>query len=522
MRDLKFVALLIVFAVLLLMVLHYFFGVAAAADATEIPDAIIAPLSSNTTHIIEVHQGAPDSPEIIYWGETVDLTYIEGWYGLVQRVPGGEVVDVSQFSHRILVAPSVFPAGKWYQWSPEGTRGSGNNVAFEVRTGTRPADTYYVSNTTTGAVIEIKREPVENLPLPSRRVADYLVAIGDHLNITNLNSTPYNTTAMVWIFDNATSGSTGDWMYPRFANMSLNISSDEIERLGPGQYVVVVQHLNGNRVADVLFSNHTRSRTDNGFEEVLYSPFGGDNVTVTGWSPKMIRDALIKKIDNGTWIAQGPSAYNVFDDTYDLRSLEIQDQYSEIYGIDEYYRSPDESVNASIARIFGYTNLKNATVLKVIIDYDKQNALTLQDATQTTTAVGNKIGDKRQFVILYPFYYRDLSSAGKSHSFSVINPDGTNMTASFRVFDENPDNPVPKPTRKYFGGDEEFNPTTIPTIATVATPPPVVTVTVTVPVPVIKEVVKEVTPWYVTPGWLVVWILCAVILYYLYWRFFKK
>jgi len=520
MRDLRFIILLIILAIVALIFVGILVPPAEAASSganVVIPSAVTAPLSENRTHIIEVHQGSPTSPEIIYQGETCDLTLVEGWYGIVQRNPGGETVDVSQFSHRILIAPDVFPVGTWYQWSPEGVYGNANTIAFEVRSGQRPAETLLIRNETSGETITITHEAIENLPLSPKHVADYLVACGDSLNIS-VNSTPYNTTAMVWIFQNKGSGS--DWLYPRYANMSLNISASDIEQLGPGKYTIVVQHLNQNHVADVAFVNHTRTRTDNGYEDLLYSPFGGENTTVSGWVPEMIKTSLLKRLDDGMWLSQGDAKYNIFDDTYDIRSLVIEDQYSEIAMIDEYYRSEDESLNASIVRIAGYTNLANKTNLKIVLDYDKQSVRTISEVMQSTQAIGKEIGERRQFSILYPVYYRDLSSGGKEHSFSVINPDGSNMTASYHVYDIPAGQPKPMATLRYIGGNEFTAAETTQPQTPVAPVTVLVTVVTYVPVEVTKIV--EVAPWYVTPQWLAIWVIILVVIYYLYWRFVKR
>jgi len=506
MRDLKFIFFIVIFVILAFVaatiIVH-----PAKADSVSIPtNTVQAPHGQNST--IEVHQGSPNAPEIVYQEETVDLTLVEGWYGIVERVPGGELVDVSQYSHRILVSASVFPVGTYYQWSPEGINGNGNNIAFEVQSGTRPVqEVAYVKNETAGETEISSQKAIENLPLPAIHVADYLVCHGDPLNVT------FNDTAQVWLFAESAGGT--DWMKPRYGNMSVKFSSDEIESLTPGDYMILIQHTNQNKIADITYANFSKYRIGYGYDDVLYSPFGGDNYTITGLPPSTIRKEIMSRINAGMWISQGGSSYNVFDDTYTLQTLRIEDPYSEITMIDEYVRSEDFT-NASKINIAGYTNFANNTVMEIVLDNNNQNNETIPLATQITISVGNEIGDRRQFSLLYPVFYQELAGGGKEHSFTVIGPDGSNSTSSYHVYDAPAGQPVPLQTIRYVGGNE-FKPTPTPEqiIRNVTIPGPVVTQIV------YKTIVQkvEVLPWWLTWPWWALWIIIAAIAIYIIWRF---
>lgn len=508
MRDLKTIAIILGVSIFLLWLLTASYA-SGIGDGTitivpTIPPAIHAPIGGNTS--IEVHQGGPDSPEIIYWNETVDLTLVEGWYGIVQRNPGGEVVDVAQYTHHILVEPVIFPEGKWFQWSPEGIFAHGNNIAFEVRKGSRPIPGPVFNNSTTvnesiGFIIP------ENLPLPIHPVSDFLIPRGYPVNIT------FNDTAQIWILAKRGEG-LSNWIQPKIGNMSVNYTANETQLLRPGNYTIIIQHLGSNHIADVTYANYTRTRTDNGFDDVIYSPFGGENTTISGLQPYMIGTKMMAKIDHGMWISQNGVAYNVFDDTYDIKSLVVEDPASEITMIDEYTRG-NSTENESVIHVAGYTNLPNNTALKIIFDYNSTNVRTAPDNTQMTTTIGRNIGDRRQFSILFPVYYSQLTGGGKSHFFTVIGPDGSVSTSPFHVYDMPAGQVVPLQTIRYIGGDEFKPPITVTIPVPVLGPERIVTVIQTQ----VVERVVEVAPWYLTPGWIALWVVIIVVILFLYWRF---
>ena len=93
---------------------------------------------------IKIDQMPPNNPQIVYWNDTVDLSLLEGPSGIITRFPGEECVDISSFSHKIFIDPSIFPAGIWYQWSIDGDYAAGNRYSggnipvFEVIAGNRP------------------------------------------------------------------------------------------------------------------------------------------------------------------------------------------------------------------------------------------------------------------------------------------------------------------------------------------------------------------------------------------------
>jgi hypothetical protein len=217
-----------------------------------------------------------------------------------------------------------------------------------------------------------------------------------------------------------------------------------------------------------------------------------------------VQEEIEKRLNGGMWINQSGTSYNLFDDEYETRIMQVGEQFSDIRMIDEYYRA--ESIeNASTVRVAGYTNLKKGSILSILLDKDKQIGAPTS-TTQNAIAVGDDPGEWRQFVVLYPVYYKDLEGGGKEHSFTVFNPDGSNTTASYHVYDIPQGQVKPLQTIRYIAGNE-FKPTPTPLPAETI----IVKETVTVPVIEKREVVKyvEVTPWYLTIPWLAVWITCT-------------
>jgi hypothetical protein len=484
-----------------------------ASDTVPVPTNVIqAPHGTHSS--LTVQQGGPDSPEIIYWNETVDLSLVEGWYGMVENEKG-YIVDVSQFTHQIYIDKNVFPTGVYWQWSPEGIYANGNNIAFEVQQGPRPEQQPLVYNTTLSTPT-LTPFP-ENLPLQPRHIADYLVARGYPLNIT------LNGTAQIWIMG----VDTTSWIPPRTGNTSILYTEEDTQTLIPGNYSVLIQHFGTSNIADVLYQNSSnleglRAGELNVYNNVIYSPFGGENTSVVGWQPQMIENAVKALLDRGMWIQQGDVAYNAWDNTYETKTLQVENPYSEITMVDEYTRAND-AYNISTVHVAGYTNLPNQTPLSIVLDYKTLNVPQTMlygktmDMVQNTTTVGDTIGDRRQFSILFPIYYGFLHGQGSAHFFTVINPDGSLTVANFKVYDTPAGQVVPLQTNRYIAGDE-FKP---PVTVTVTVPGPERTVTVQVPVIQTQVVIQTVyvVPWYLEIQWIVLWIIIIGVAGFLIWRF---
>jgi hypothetical protein len=510
MRDLRLIILIIIAVI----VLAWFASmVSAASEGATVypPDAPNAQPGKPPS--IEIHQGAPAHPEVVYQGETADLTLVEGWYGIVEKYPGGEVVDVSSFTHDIYIDPALFPVGIWYQWSPDGIFSHGNNVAFEVREGKRQvANTSYVTENGTVVVANTTLAPA-NLPLPAVHVSDYLVTHGDPLTIT------FNGLSQIWVFKYRENGGMR-WLSPVIGDGTVTFSKDDIESLDYGKYDIIIQHLGTNKIADVAFKNYTKTRTNNQIDNILYSPFDPTNTTsVVGWQPWQIKQDILTRIANGMWVEQAGQKYNLFDDTYEIKEMVIEKQIGDIQLLDEYYRN-DDPFNASTIHVGGYTPLAKGDRIAIVMDMDRLTTRTFEEANQTAVVDGDEIGDRRQFSVFYPVYYAQLGP-GK-HFFTAITPDGTQTTVPFDIYDVmSKKGNIEAPnltTIRFMGGDEVKNPIYVNTTIEVPVPGPVQTVEKIVEKEVIKIV--EVVPWYLQFPVILIWVIIIIgALYYLHWRF---
>lgn len=459
-------------------------GAIGDAVAQVLPTNVPLAQPGNTTNgsVIQVFQGDPDNPFVLYWNETADLTSVEGWDGMVQRVPGGDIVDVSGFTNHIFIDPKIFPLGTWFKYDSNGYDSHGNDVAFKIKEGIRPASVIiYANNSNVSFYGNNYTLNTQNLPLPLFHVADYVVAHGDPLNIS------FDGDAYIWVFQHKTDGGM-DMILPRFGQKWLRYSVDDIQDLSPGDYDLVIQHFGNNTAPDVIYDNQSISRTLNGHEQVLYAPMDSThNVTINGFQPWMVERALSDKLAAGRWIQRPDNtSVNIMDDTLEIRSLQVDGQTAEIKEVNELERG-NQSQRISLIQVSGYTPLAAGNYLKVVLDWDKQNNLTIGDYTWTTTVLDSNPGDLRQFTTTVPLYY-DQMAAGP-HFFYILTPDGTKTNSVFNLNSANDSGLTEAPYHgKYIGGNL-FVPTPTPEIVNH-------TVYVTQPpqAPIVQYVYVTITP----------------------------
>lgn len=456
MRDLKSIAILLILAIGALILLTSHAG-ASYVSVTALPADLPAG-EPGELPAIEVHQGGPDTPETLYRNETANLDLVKGWYDIVERYPGGEMVDVSGYSDHILIDQEKFPVGVWYQWSPEGLFDAGNNIAFEVREGERPIRNLTFANVSGNETAVAPGIAPEVLPLPRAHMADYYISRGDGLSIKFPNQT-----AQVWVI-----GSEGEnglvWLPPVIARNETFFYPESTQKLPPGEnYTVLIQDLGPNGVADLVYKTITRTREDGRVDNVIVSPFDPSNETiVNGLQPGMIYAILLHKIADGMWVDQGMGSKNIFDDTLNASRLVVEEPSAEIVELNEKSRG-NATLDATIIQVNGYTNLHNGSKVWIALDYDPVSSgmLDPKNFKWEGDVIGREIGDKRQFSATITLYYRDLSPG--PHFLTVITPAMTSTTVSFHVYDMPEGQVKPLATKRYIGGDE-FRPTPSPEI----------------------------------------------------------
>jgi len=452
MRNLWHVFGILVFAFALLIL------IIPSADATNSLTYTIANVSGSR---IYVEQG-----DTIYHGDVADLTGVYGWDCTVAWWSGGEgavsvppdqTVDVCSFSHRVIITENMFPSGSWWKWSGEWER-SGNNLAFYVGKGSRPVinDTVnYTYEVPYQAAQQVREAKLPNLPVAR---GDYVVAHGNALNIT------FNgTSAQVWLFADAIGGY--DWLPPRYGVNQTSFSENEIETLSPGNYTVFIQNQGTNRVFDVMYDNQSKSRVRDGHDEVIWSvfrPTQQSNVSVLGWTPILIKKALINMLDTGMSLYQVNNiSVNLFDDTYEMKTLVVEEQNALIQSIDEISRG-NKTREATVNQITGYTSIAGGDDLIIVLDWDDQNVRTLNDFSWVTTALSDgDPGHLRQFNVMIPLYYSEMAVG--EHFLSVITPDGTRSTVPFHIMDM-PEGQIAPEARLRFINSSPFIPTPTPEI----------------------------------------------------------
>jgi hypothetical protein len=488
MRDLKVIIILIVLAIFVLAPV----ALASSVPVVQIPSNIPKAQPGNTSHVIEVHQGGPDTPEIIYWNETVNLELVQGWYGIVERYPGEEMVDVSSFTRKVLVEPVIFPTGTWYQWSADGKLfDHGNNIAFEVRAGTRPVANVTYANVTGNETAITPMEEEESLPLTRVHVADYYIARGDPVNVTFENQT-----AQVWVIQARNDGGLG-WLPPVIAGNYTEFSGYDTGRLQTGaNYSILIQDLGQNGVADLVYRNITRTRSDGHMDDVIISPLNPSNETiVSGLQPWMVRDKFMQMLSEGFWVDQGLGRTNLFDDNITERSMVLEVPSAEIREIYEIPSRGNETLDATIIRATGYTNLQYGAEIRIVLDINRTTSRTIEDSSWTTTVIGKKIGDKRQFTVSVPLYFREIGPG--EHFLTAITPQGIETTVSFHVYDIPEGQVAPEATHRYVGGNE-WVPTPTPKVIEKFVEVPKVEYVYVTPEP---TPTPEPAPFYTQPPW---------------------
>lgn len=451
----KGVIILIIISILLIFGLVVVTANAISTDSDETVYYLVDPAHAqpgNTTNgTIEVYQR-----NTIYWGDVADLTLVSGWTGILIHAQTGKRVDISSFTHKILIDPTLFPVGEWDQWSDYDER-HGNIVAFYVEEKRPPRNVTNVSPLLTPNITLIK--PIVISPLPIRHVSDILVARGDPLNVAFKN-------AKIWIF-----GKTFAYYDYKTVNNSIVLNASDVELLEPGDYTLIAQEYTNASTNYNLRFNESRYRIEyfdpNDFQIKYIELFGLDG------SVALEKFREIQK-------------YTL--DTFTEYKMTVATPYIEISSLDQQY--VNETVFTQTVR--GYTNLAIGTPITMTVDQDKVTDSNRKYSVFTTTVKGSdKPGDMRWFELTVPLIWDNFAPG--HHTIIADSPLGASMSVDFNVYESPEHSFIPNNTIKYVGGNE-FVPTPTPIIIEkVVTQEIIKTVIQTVTVPPPQESVNAAT-----------------------------
>jgi hypothetical protein len=382
--------------------------------------------------------------DIVYIGETVDITGVTGWSDTLVYW-GGEFSSIDEpmyklslppkirmgnvsSQYRYYIDPEIFGnrIGNWYAWYGS-EESHGNNIAFKVKYGERQINQTNITNVT----VE-RKEPEQIIPppVPTKEVASYLVARGDNISID------VNNPSHIYIFGDK------DGLYNlRSINNSVYINESLIQNLRVGDYTLLIQQAGDDNEFNVIYDNKQKvlhslySTTDN---------FETNDIDMSGYTPSTFLIKLKEEIGKT-------------NDYFNTYTLSIQDPSLDIISRD------DLDVNKiKVLQLKGYTNTAKGTKLCFGIDEEIQNK-SIDYKPTCTYAEGNQIGNMRYFIVSVPFSYNDLSVG--EHFISGNTELGGSQTVSFNVYsswDSTPRNV----TTKYIAGNE-FKPTPTPEIVKV-------------------------------------------------------
>lgn len=498
-RDLKsIIILLVVCLILFFLIVGYASGIDTSTPTPTPTMKSTSAQPSNTSITRQIYQGSVNNPAVVYWGETIDMTAVSGWYGKVMRVPGYELVDVSSFTRKIYIDPAIFPEGMWYQWAPYSERNA-NTIAFRVQA-TRPSpppgpdvinQTVVPDENQTASATHPTRP---NYVLPERKVlegetlpVDIVVAKGDGVNFT---SSLIGNSTKAWIFGRI--DGIYDYSCP---NASLQLNVSQINDLEAGTYRILLINKGDMSVPKLVYNTSK--------QQVQYEI--PPPLSIVGYAPSVVY-AKFKD-----WMAR----YS--DDSVDEIIMQVQAPHIEIVAADE-IMTGENNVTRAID-IYGYTNVAPGTKVRVIWDEDKQNARTIIAASSTATVYGPNPGSMREFHATLPLWYNNTPVG--EHFITARITDELYSRVQWWIYDDYEYN-IHVPARQKYSAGNLF----------VETPTPVEIVrevvrTVTITVTVVRTPVPTPTPtplpWYLQPPWsmflsVIVGILGCLVTVWVLWK----
>jgi len=403
----------------------------------------------------------PLQGDLVESGSVIDLTGTMGWaekmayYGYSGDLESDplyvvEFPNTKKEYYAFYLDPKIFNSrlGPWFQYYGNDTGSEhGNLLMFRVVKKLPAVNvTNVTANVTPVPTILAEYQLIQPKPFST----NYQIAYGDPFFV--LVNDKYMP-ARLWVFGRI------DGIYNKsYPTSRVTLTSEELQNLEVGEYTIIVQNPGKNAIFEV---GYNKIVTDARTTEELTSPWAAvKSVNVYGYQPRMVLPLFIEMVKNT-------------DDPVTQYQIEITHPVIDITSIDETY-----SGGKDVLDIRGYTNVAKDTELTVVMDEDRQIALS-HNATEIIVKVQeDKPNLWRYFQAIIPIDYSTIPVG--QHEITVTAPQGATQTVPFYVYDLPAGQEVPNETVKYVAGDL-FRPTPTPIVVTQIVTQ-VVTQIVTVPV----------------------------------------
>lgn len=366
------------------------------------------------------------------------------------------------------VDPAAFEGkyGRWFKYNRE-YESRGNNLAFIVY----PKEYRNVSATfQNGTVVyenkteeyEYREFSVEERLLPIKKVNDYIISSEEHFNLTT------EGLSALWLFD----GKSNNIIYTTSKTGNLIIKASDIDSLEPGNYKILIQKAEDNESNFDVIYNQAEHKIK-WFDESVFDvhELNTDN---------MVPEVAIKKL---------VEIFPKTDDTYTVKTLTISDPEITVNSMEEMYIGAAKSIlkdsdvrgNVSVMEVKGYTNVRDGVGISITLDEDTTDPRDIKRMTYHTTAIGDDLGEWRQYRVYVPLYWDSLEPG--MHTLVTRTELGGFVNADFPVIEAPPDSYQPPEVVRWVGDENPWKANLT-----------YVTVIETKEVVVTKEIIKEVGP----------------------------
>lgn len=316
----------------------------------------------------------------VYLGETCDITRVVGWQQqfayFYEGYPVGTpdiIANAEGFQHKYYIDPKIFVPGLWYKWDGE-IEHAGNMDAFWVVNGTRPV---VVDNTTTPVVLTPENPNATIVTAISKTKIN--IARGESLNYIYRTNEDKGK-AWVWIFD-ASTKYLGMPMTNNGTYYNYVFTTGLTQTLSPRTYRGYLQFAGGNNKQDVFYSSE--NTIDSVYKDV--PRYNLSDITKPQYEAVFLNMTADK---------------NYSDDYIVPFQITVKDV---IITIREYY--PD----GNMLVVAGTTTLSSDTTIKCIIDPDHWTTARDKTLNTYTVVVTGDIDDDRQFKVMLPLKWDELS-----------------------------------------------------------------------------------------------------------------
>lgn len=406
----------------------------------------------------------------VYLNDTIDISGMGwgtglAWYGRYgEHSQPAYIYEFTNWKRGLMtfwLDPEIFGTrtGVWYQYYGNETERNGNLVAFRINSGARNSTMTFQNGTVVNVTEHIRGNgtPLVIKPeslLPEVHVADYLLAVGDPLEIST------GGISQVWIFGSR------DYTYGATTTTKMQFNAQEFYNFQEGRYTILVQHPGQNTDFDIRYHNKTLQYKE-------------------GWSGIRTMDVSIQppaEIQK-TLMAM----FRKCDDRYDIFSLEIQQPSVTINRMDDVWLASKVKEyglgygDITFKDVRGYTNFKAGTNITIVLDNDYRSGKGIGRFSTVTTAARAEPGNQSIFQAYVPIVWDQIPTG--MHTVTATGPLKTQVNANFLVSILPPDSFRPNTTLKYTGDENPWKPN-------LTTPAPVI----------VTQVIRETVTVQVTPS----------------------